>query len=152
MTPLTHASPVALKDCHLAKTIEMIGDRWTLLILRSAMFGVRRFDDFQTELNIPRTVLSGRLKKLCAAELIEKKGYKQPGKRTRPEYVLTRKGQTLQPALIALTQWGDDWLAPDAAPPISFTHVGTRKAVRAGFVDTDGQVVEPGDMRISLRR
>ncbi|GAB5458088.1 MAG: helix-turn-helix domain-containing protein [Henriciella sp.] len=152
MPPLTHASPIALKDCHLAKTIEVIGDRWTLLILRSAMFGVRRFDDFQTELNIPRTVLSGRLKRLCVAELIEKKTYKQPGKRTRPEYILTQKGQTLQPALIALTQWGDEWLAPQAIPPISFTHAGTRKTVRAGFVDTDGRVVDPDDMRISLRR
>ena len=59
MTPLSHRSPVPLDICHLAKAIEVVGDRWTLLILRSAMFGVRRFDDFQQELSIPRTVLSG---------------------------------------------------------------------------------------------
>lgn len=152
MAPLTHRSPVALDTCHLAKSIDLVGDRWTLLILRSAMFGVRRFDDFQTELNIPRTVLSGRLKKLCETGLVEKTSYKQPGKRVRPEYLLTEQGRALQPALIALTQWGDNWLAPDAQPPLGFTHAGTRKAVRVDFVDADGRAVNPEDLRISLRR
>ena len=62
MTPRAPKSPVPLEICHLAKAIEaIIGDRWTLLILRSSLFGVRRFDDYQKELGVPRTVLSGRL-------------------------------------------------------------------------------------------
>ena len=90
--PRARRSPVPLDRCSLAKTVELIGDRWSLLILRSALYGVRRFDDFQTELGAPRTVLSGRLKKLSEDGLLDKQGYKEPGKRTRNEYVLSKKG------------------------------------------------------------
>ena len=152
MTPLSHRSPVPLDICHLAKAIGVIGDRWTLLILRSAMFGVRRFDDFQQELSIPRTVLSGRLKALTDQGLLEKRAYKVEGKRARPEYLMTEKGQALQPVLIALTQWSDDWLANGATPPMSFTHASTRQRVKAAFIDEDGREVAADQMRLSLRR
>lgn len=145
-------SAVPLDTCHLAKAIEQVGDRWTLLILRSALFGVRRFDDFQSELDIPRTVLSGRLKAMVSHGLLEKRQYKQPGKRARAEYVLTEMGLALQPVLIGLTQWGDTWLAPGQTPPLSFTHAQSRQAVRAGFVDADGREVDPAELRAALRR
>lgn len=152
MTPLAHRSPVSLNICHLAKAVEAIGDRWTLLILRSALFGVRRFDDFQSELSIPRTVLSGRLKKLVEAGIMSKDSYRETGKRPRPEYVLTDMGQALQPILIAMTQWGDDWLSAGAQPPMGFTHAAKRQKVRAAFVDEDGLETSLKDMRVSLRR
>lgn len=152
MTPLSHRSPVPLDICHLAKAIDLIGDRWTLLILRSAMFGVRRFDDFQKELSIPRTVLSGRLKALTDQGLLEKRAYKVEGKRARPEYLMTEKGQALQPILIALTQWSDDWLADGTTPPMGFSHAGTRQPIKAAFVDEDGREVAADQMRLSLRR
>jgi len=152
MIPLSHRSPIPLDICHLAKAIDVIGDRWTLLILRSAMFGVRRFDDFQKELAIPRTVLSGRLKALTDQDLLEKRAYKVEGKRARPEYIMTEKGQALQPVLIALTQWGDDWLADGAKPPMGFTHAATRQRVKAAFVDEDGREVAADEMRLALRR
>ena len=69
--PLVRRSPVPPDTCNLAKAIDLIGDRWTLLILRAALYGVRRFDDFQSELGCPRTVLSGRLKKLVDAGLLD---------------------------------------------------------------------------------
>ncbi len=150
MTPLARRSPVSLDTCHLAKAIEVIGDRWSLLILRSALFGVRRFDDFQAELSVPRTVLSGRLKALTDRGLIEKRVYKLAGKRARPEYLLTDMGRALQPILIALTQWGDTWLA-DAAPPLSFTHAGSRQNIRAAFVDETGRELAPDQIRVSVR-
>ncbi len=152
MTPLAHRSPVSLNTCHLAKAIEAIGDRWTLLILRSALFGVRRFDDFQSELGIPRTVLSGRLKKLVDSSVMTKQAYKETGKRPRPEYVLSEAGEALRPVLIALTQWGDSWVSDGASPPLSFTHAGNRQRVRAAFVDEAGNETAPTQMRISLRR
>ena len=152
MTPLTRRSPVSLDICHLFKAIEVIGDRWTLLILRSALFGVRRFDDFQTELGTPRTILSGRLKRLVDAGIMTKESYRVPGKRPRPEYVLTEMGQALQPILIAMTQWGDEWLGDGAQPPLGFTHAKKRQKVRASFVDEDGLEAGLADMRISLRR
>ena len=151
MIPLSHQSPVPLETCHLAKTIEMIGDRWILLILRSALFGVRRFDDFQKELSAPRTVLSGRLKTLTENGIFQKQMYKTPGKRSRPEYVLTARGLALRPILIGLTQWGDAWLADGTKPPISFTHAQSRQRVHAAFVDEEGREVAPSQMRAALR-
>ncbi len=152
MIPLSHRSPVPLDICHLARAVDVIGDRWTLLILRSAMFGVRRFDDFQQELSIPRTVLSGRLKALTAGGLLEKRAYKVEGKRARPEYLMTDKGQALQPILIALTQWSDDWLAEGAKPPMGFSHAETRQRIRAAFIDENGREVAVDQIRLSLRR
>lgn len=152
MVPRAPNSPVPLDICHLAKAIEAVGDRWTLLILRSSLFGVRRFDDYQKELGIPRTVLSGRLSKLVAAGVMAKQSYKEEGKRARPEYVLTDAGEALRPVLMGLTQWGDDWLADGATPPISFTHAKSRQSVRPAFVDEDGNETKLSEMRVSLRR
>nr|WP_070960473.1 helix-turn-helix domain-containing protein [Hyphomonas sp. Mor2] len=152
MTPRAPRSPVPLDICHLAKAIEAIGDRWSLLILRSSLFGVRRFDDYQKELGIPRTVLSGRLSQLVKADVMAKQSYKEEGKRARPEYVLTEAGEALRPVLMALTQWGDDWLSEGAAPPISFTHAKSRQRVRPGFVDEEGKETKMSEMRVSLRR
>ena len=104
-------SPLPPQDCHLARAFDVIGDRWTLLILRSALYGVRRFDDFAAELGAPRTVLADRLKRLTAAGLLARRDYREPGRRARPEYWLTPKGADLRLPFLALTQWGDLWLA-----------------------------------------
>ena len=152
MIPLSRKSPVPPEDCNLAKAIEQIGDRWTMLILRSALYGIRRFDDFQSELGTPRTILSGRLESLVEAGLLAKRAYKVEGRRARPEYVLTAKGEALRPILIALTQWGDTWLDGDGQPPVSFTDARSREAVRAAFVDSSGREVQPDNLRIVLRR
>lgn len=149
--PLVRRSPVPPDTCNLAKAIDLIGDRWTLLILRAALYGVRRFDDFQSELGCPRTVLSGRLKRLVDAGLLTKKSYKAPGKRARPEYVLSAIGLSLRPILIGLTQWGDAWLGQGEAPLISFTRAGSKSAIRAAFVDVEGREVRPDQIRPVLR-
>lgn len=152
MIPLARRSPVSPDACNLACAIDLIGDRWTLLVLRSAMYGVRRFDDFQAELGCPRTVLSGRLKALTDAGLIRKRTYQEPGKRSRPEYVLTEMGASLRPALVALTQWGDRWLSATDIPPISFVAGDTKSPVRTGFIDESGREVPSGELRPVLRR
>ncbi|MEO0713974.1 MAG: helix-turn-helix domain-containing protein [Pseudomonadota bacterium] len=152
MTPRVRRSPVPPSGCNLARAIELIGDRWTLMVLRSALYGVRRFDDFQAELKCPRTVLSGRLKTLTEAGLLERRSYQESGKRTRPEYVLTDRGAELRAALVALTQWGDAHLAGGEPAPVSFVDEETRSPVRAGFVDADGRSVDPNGLRAVLRR
>lgn len=149
--PLARRSPIPPENCNLARAIELIGDRWTLLILRAALYGVRRFDDFQSELKCPRTVLSGRLKTLVDAGLLTKRSYKVAGKRARPEYVLSAMGISLRPILIGLTQWGDVWLGKGEAPPISFTKTSSKGAIRAAFVDTEGREVRPDQIRAVLR-
>ena len=152
MVPRAKKSPVPLDICHLAKAIDIVGDRWTLLILRSSLFGVRRFDDFQHELRIPRTVLSGRLRKLVDRGVMAKQAYKEDGKRARPEYVLTEAGEALRPILMGLTQWGDDWQSEGAVPPITLQHAKTRQKVRPAFVDEDGKETPMALMRVALRR
>jgi len=148
--PRARRSPVPPSTCSLVKATELIGDRWRMLILRSALYGVRRFDDFRAELGAPRTVLSSRLSDLVDAGLLAKQPYKETGKRTRNEYVLTDMGEALRPIFIGLTQWGDEFLGEGDAP-ISFTAKG-RGRVRAGFVDEAGNAVPVSAMRPVLRR
>ncbi|MEL6569272.1 MAG: helix-turn-helix domain-containing protein [Pseudomonadota bacterium] len=152
LPPRTSSSPVPLRDCRLARAIDLIGDRWALLILRSALYGVRRFDDLQDELGCPRTVLSGRLKMLETEGLLEKRPYREPGKRVRNEYVLSEKGIALQTALVALNQWGDEWLADNDPPPITFTDAATKSTARVAFVSEDGVEVPAARLRPRLRK
>lgn len=148
--PRTRRSPVAPDKCNLTRAIALIGDKWNLMILRSALYGVRRFDDFQAELGVPRTVLSGRLKRLVENGLLAPRSYREEGRRARKEYVLTEQGNALRPILIALTQWGDAWLGETDAP-ISFTQKSGGQ-VKAGFVGADGREVQAEELRIVLRK
>src|SRR3712207_4660988 len=90
--------------CSVARALEVVGERWTLLILRDAFLGVRRFDDFQRNLGIARNVLNARLQRLVEEGLLERRLYQQ--RPERYEYCLTEQGQDLWPALVALMQWG----------------------------------------------
>lgn len=109
-TDIVRAAPIALEDCGGAKALEILSDRWCWLIIRETLYGVSRFDDMRTDLNIPRSVLTSRLKKLVQDGLLETRDYREPGSRTRTAYVLTPKGQALAPVFMALMQWGDTHL------------------------------------------
>ncbi len=98
-------------DCAVANTVDLLGDRWTLLILRDAFFGVRRFDDFQADLGIARNVLSDRLQMLVSQGFFKTVQYQE--KPTRFEYRLTDKGRDLLPVLLALWRFGDTWAQSD---------------------------------------
>ncbi|MCI5046393.1 MAG: helix-turn-helix transcriptional regulator [Aquisalinus sp.] len=128
-------SRIPLEKCNLAKAVEQIGDRWSLLILRSAFYGLRRFGDFQAELEIPRTVLSGRLKRFVENGLMETRPYREVGQRPRPEYFLTQKGADLAIAMIALNQWGDKWLGDEGPAPLVFQHKDTNAPLVAALTD-----------------
>jgi DNA-binding HxlR family transcriptional regulator len=105
--------------CSIAGTLEVIGDRWTMLILRDAFRGVRRFDDFQRDLGIARNLLTDRLTKLVDHGVLTKRLYQAHP--PRYEYRLTPKGIDLSPALVALMRWGDRWLA-DGNAPVQLLH------------------------------
>ena len=107
--PPRHA-PVPLAECALARAIRAIGDGWTLLILREALCGVERFDAMREDLGIPRSVLAERLSKLVAEGILEQRPYREPGRRQRNGYVLTKRGRALAPALLALREWAEDHL------------------------------------------
>ena len=112
------------ENCTIRRTLDIVGERWTLLVLREAFYGVRRFEDFVRLLGSPRDVLSARLKTLVDEKILERGPYREPGKRARSEYRLTEKGLELFPALLALMQWGDRWTADPAGPPVELTHRG----------------------------
>jgi DNA-binding HxlR family transcriptional regulator len=105
--------------CSIARTLELVGDRWTLLIVRDAMRGVRRFDDFRAKLGLAQNVLSDRLSRLTEAGVLERHRYQE--RPDRYEYRLTQQGKDLWPALMSLLLWGDRYLAPDG-PPLLVSH------------------------------
>lgn len=103
---------LAEEPCSMLRTLAFVGDRWTLVVLRQAFAGVRRFDQFQSSLGLSRAVLTDRLHRLVDAGILERRAYRD-SRRTRHEYRLTEKGIDLYPVMMALRAWGDKYLAPD---------------------------------------
>jgi DNA-binding HxlR family transcriptional regulator len=112
------------ENCSIRLTLDIVGERWTLLVLREAFYGVRRFDDFVRAIGCPRDVLSARLTTLVDEGILKRQPYHEPGKRTRNEYRLTGKGLELFPALLALLEWGDRWTADPSGPAVELSHRG----------------------------
>jgi DNA-binding HxlR family transcriptional regulator len=110
------------QDCSVARTLEVVGERWSLLILRDAFFGVRRFDEFQERLGIARNVLAARLAHLCDSGLLERRPYSERPQRF--EYHLTAAGRDLGPVLLALIKWGDRHHPSPQGPPVRTLHRG----------------------------
>ena len=129
--------------CSVARTLEVVGERWTLLILRDAFSGVRRFDDFQRNLGIARNVLNTRLQRLVEAGLLERRRYQE--RPERYEYRLTERGKDLWPTLVALMQWGDRHAAGADGPPTVVRHRG------CGGVMTDRRICADCGAELGLR-
>jgi DNA-binding HxlR family transcriptional regulator len=108
--------------CSIARSLEVVGERWTLLIVRNLFLGLRRFDELQENLGIARNVLAARLEKLVDAGVVETRRYSE--RPPRHEYVLTDKGRDLFPVLVALMQWGDRYASAPGGPPIVMLHRG----------------------------
>jgi DNA-binding HxlR family transcriptional regulator len=111
--------------CSVAQCLEVVGEWWSLLVVRDAFHGIRRFDDFQSRLGIARNVLADRLGKLVAAGVLEKRPYQDNP--PRHDYLLTEKGRDLWPVLTTMRQWGDRHAAPHG-PPTLVVHEGCGKA------------------------
>ncbi|MCC5577965.1 helix-turn-helix transcriptional regulator [Microtetraspora sp. AC03309] len=117
------------QDCSFARSLELLGERWTLLVVRDALYGVRRFGDFLAHLDIPRAVLSQRLSTLVDAGVMERRRYQDSP--PREEYVLTGKGRELWPPVLALAQWGERHMS-EAGPRRVFRHVTCGGGIGAG--------------------
>ena len=132
----------------MAGTLAVIGEKWSLLVLREAFSGVRRFADFQRILGAPKAVLTDRLATLVAAGILARVAYQAEGERQRHEYRLTDKGRDLYPTLVALMQWGDRYLTDDGRAPLALEHRDCGAAVRLELVCADGHTVSgPRDVR-----
>jgi DNA-binding HxlR family transcriptional regulator len=119
LTPVQRASFEDM-NCSIARSLEVIGEWWTLLILRDAFLGITRFEDFRKRLGIARNILTRRLDALVTAGVLERRTY--DAARGRHDYLLTAKGRALWPVLAALRQWGDEWLTGTGNEPVLLRH------------------------------
>ena len=128
------------EQCPMALAAELVGDKWVLLILREAFYGVCRYDDMRLDLDIPRAMLTDRLNRLVSDGLLERRVYQEPGTRTRHAYILTRKGRSLALVMMALTQWGEAHLTGGDAP-VAVIDRETSGELRVGLNDEHGRTV-----------
>ncbi len=130
------------QNCSIARTLEVVGERWTLLIVRDVFLGLRRFEEIQSDLAIARNVLTERLNRLVDEGILERVRYSERPERF--EYRLTRKGRDLNIALSALRQWGDTYLSEK--PPRLLRRRADKKPVVAALVPKGTAVLKPEDV------
>ena len=118
--------------CSIARSLEVLGEKWTFLILREAFRGVTRFSAFRDNLGVARDVLATRLGTLVDCGVLEKRAYRDENSRERDEYVLTEAGLALRPVLAALTEWGDRYRPTEAGPTSQFVDVERSEERRVG--------------------
>lgn len=140
MLPRTYES----QNCSIARSLEIIGDRWTLLVIRSAFEGVRRFDDFADVLGVARNVLTDRLGRLCEEGILRRSRYQD--KPERYEYRLTRKGVELWPVMMSLMLWGDRHYAPEGPPAVVLHRGCGGRLNRRLACDRCGDHLEPNEV------
>lgn len=137
----------------IAEVLDVVGDRWALLIVRETALGLRRFDQLQASTGAPRQVLSDRLHRLTEAGLLATRPYRMPGQRTRNEYVLTEAGIDLLPVLSALSDWGERHLAEGDLPEIVYRHSSCGGRVTAVLQCECGEQIDPhGRLIAEVRR
>ena len=138
--------------CPIARVTDLFGDWWTPLVLRDAFAGIKRFEDFQTNLGIPRAVLTARLTRLVDEGLLEKRRYED--KPPRDEYRLTAKGVAAWDILAAMWRYGEDWCWPDdTQPKIELRNIETGQRIRPQVIDgTTGEPLDLRATRIKRRR
>ena len=119
------------ENCSVRRTLEIVGEKWTFLVLREAFYGARRFEQFRDGVGCARNILADRLKTLVDHGILRRQPYREPGARQRDEYRVTEAGIELFPALVALMQWGDRWVADPKGPPVEVLHRDCGRPVHA---------------------
>lgn len=133
-------------SCAIARSLGVLGERWTFLILRDAFGGLTRFAQFRDSLGVAPDVLSDRLETLVTYGVLERVAYQEPGSRTRWAYVLTSAGRELYVVLAALQQWGDEHLPWPAGPSLLRRVRSSDRPAHVGFVDDRGREVPAADV------
>jgi DNA-binding HxlR family transcriptional regulator len=135
------ALDIAVDNCTIGRTMAILGEKWTVEVLREVFTGIRRFDDMRLRTGIPRQVLSNRLARLVDEGVLRRVPYQEPGARQRHEYRLTEKGFDLYPVLVAVREWGDRHLADPEGPPLATVHRGCGADVGVHLRCADGHDV-----------
>lgn len=137
------------QPCSLARTLAVVGDRWTLMVLRDCFLGIRRFDQFEKRLGITRHVLADRLKKLVEHGVLTRVPYQQ--RPLREEYRLTESGLALHPVIMALVSWGDRYMADERGAPIEHRHRACGQLMRPVTVCSEcGEPVTARDIEVQV--
>ena len=134
--------------CSIARTLTILGERWTLLILREALAGKTRYADFERKLGLPPDTLADRLSTLVDYGIMTRGSYQEPGQRSRPSYHLTAKGRELHIVVAALSDWGDKHLPCEEGPSMLRRSRRTGRTVHVGFIDELGYEIHPDDVAI----
>jgi len=137
-------SPVPLDLCGMADTARLLGDKWTLLILRQVFYGVTRFDDLKRELEVSSATLSNRIGRLVEAGLLARHDYREGNARARAQYLLTEAGRNFGPVLIAMMHWADTNLAKEKSP-LDLVDPRSGKVLELALVDRQGRVTDWND-------
>jgi DNA-binding HxlR family transcriptional regulator len=130
-------------SCSIERSLGVLGERWTFLILREAFLGATRFAEFRDRLGVAPDVLTDRLTTLVTYGVLEREPYREPGARSRHAYRLTPAGRELQLVLAALQQWGDRHLPRAEGPSMLRRIAGTDRPVRVGYLGPSGEEVAP---------
>ena len=128
---------------NVTSVLEVLGERWALLIVREVSLGLRRFDEIRSATGAPRTVLADRLRRLTGAGILATRGYQVPGSRSRLEYALTDAGIDLLPVLSALSDWGERHLPQGGTPEIVYRHRGCGGRVSVTLQCECGERADP---------
>jgi DNA-binding HxlR family transcriptional regulator len=132
--------------CSIARTLEVLGEKWTLLVVREAAWGRTRFSEFRQALGVAPDVLADRLATLVDAGVLERRPYRVEGGRQREEYVLTPAGEDLRIVLGALNTWGDEHRPAPTGRASTFVEASTGDPVTLSFVAADGRRLQPADV------
>ncbi len=135
--------------CSVARTLSVIGDRWTLLVLRDCFLGARRFDEFQSSLGCSPHLLSTRLARLVEDKILERRPYRE--RPARHEYRLTERGRDLYPVIASLVVWGDRWMSEDEGPPVDLLHQRCgRRTTPELHCSECGEPLDPREMKVRI--
>ena len=135
----------------MARAMAVVGDRWSILILREAYYGTRRFDEFEHYIGVAPNILSNRLKRFVDTGIMER--VPRPEHSSRYDYVLTEKGRDFFPAYLALKKWGDDWLAEPGGPQVVFRErQGGQPVQYPRLLTTDGRPLRLEDVEVTAGR
>jgi DNA-binding HxlR family transcriptional regulator len=135
------------EPCAIARSVAVLGERWTFVILRQAFLGARRFEDYQAGTHIARNILAERLRALVEAGILDRRPYATSAARTLHEYRLTAKGLELYPILISLLQWGNRHGGFEDGPPMRLVHRSCGKETDPHFICSEcGDSIDPREM------
>ena len=133
---------IRIRDCSIKRTLDVVGEKWTLLVIREAFYGAHRFEQFLANVGCARTLLADRFATLVEHGVLRREPYREPGQRERHEYYLTEKGQALHLAMAVLKEWGDHWEAGPQGGPMVVRHRDCGAPVRLQLTCAEGHQLE----------